>query len=154
MRTASLVLGIVGGVLAVIFGVMCIIGGIVAGSFVGHVDELNTALENWDTMTNDDWNINDSDIQIDGYENVYNSFLGLGASIIYVIGGFSIVGAALGIIGGALVKKKNVVAGILMLVASVPSLFTGFGIIASILLIIGGILALIPEKPSASPVQA
>ncbi len=155
MKTASLVLGIIGGVLAVIFGIVYIIGGIAAASLVGSADALaNTLGEFGDAMEAEGWTVEDADVDFEGFDDVYNASVGAGITMIYVVGIISIVGAVLGIVGGAMVKKKNVVAGVLMLVAAVPSFFTGLGILASILFIIGGILALIPDKQAAPPVQA
>lgn len=155
MKTASLVLGIIGGVLAIIFGIIYIVGGIAASSLVGSADALGNTLDEFsEAMEAEGWVVEDADLDFEGYDDVYNASVGAGITMVYVVGILSIVGAVLGIVGGAMTKKKNVIAGILMLVAAVPSFFTGLGIIASILFIIGGILALIPEKQSAPPVQA
>lgn len=143
MKTASLVLGIIGGVLAIIFGIIFIISGIAVNSLFGSADALaDTMGELSEQMEAEGWTVEDSDVDMSGYD----AAVGAGLTTIYVVGALSIVGAILGIVGGAMAKKKNVLAGILMLVAAIPSFFTGLGIIASILFIIGGILALIPDK--------
>ncbi|OQA46708.1 MAG: hypothetical protein BWY46_01989 [Firmicutes bacterium ADurb.Bin300] len=120
MRTASLVLGIIGGVLAVIFALIFMASGALVGSLGGA-------------------------FEIEGNLPA-DQAAGLVASSLYIIGGLSIVGAVLGIVGGAMAKKKNILAGIFLIVAAIPSLFTGLGIIASILFIIGGVFAFIPQK--------
>ena len=129
MKTASLVLGIIGGVLAVIFAVVFIAGGALMGGLT-------------DAIT--------SQVEAEGWEVVEgqsaSAAVEVAAGTLWLIGIASIVGAVLGIVGGALAKKKGVVAGILMVAAAIPSFFTGLGIIASIMFIIGGILAFIPQK--------
>lgn len=135
MRTASMVLGIVGGVLAVIFAIVFIIG----GAFVSNVGSALDSLAN--ELENQGWEVEDNGVS--GMVDATAGAVGFG---LWGVGILSIIGAVLAFIGAAKVKKSNVVAGVLMLVASVPSFFTGLGVIASILLIIGGILALVPES--------
>lgn len=138
MRTASLVLGIVGGVLAVIFALIFMLSGAVVGSMGGALTEMQG--QGWEV----EGNLGDMTI---------DQATGFAASWFYIAGGASIVGAILGIIGGAMAKKKNILAGILLIVAAIPSLFTGLGVIASILFVIGGILAFIPQKENQTTVQ-
>lgn len=133
MRTASLVLGIVGGVLAIIFALIFIMG----GAFVGNMGSV------LGEMGGDGLVIEGNDISID-------QAVGVAVSSFYILGGLSIVGAVLGIVGGAMAKKKNIFAGVLLIVAAIPSFFTGF--IASIIFIIGGILAFIPQKDNQAAV--
>lgn len=142
MKTASLVLGIIGGVLAIIFAIVFIVSGALvntfADSFSSGMDELTEQLkaEGWEVTDNAEIPAN-----VSGLANA-------AAGSFWIIGILSIIGAVLGIVGGALAKKKNIVAGVLLLIAAVPSFFTGLGFLASILFIVGGILALIPEKPA------
>lgn len=145
MKTASLVLGIIGGVLAVIFAIVFIAGGALMGSLTQGMDKLSAQME------------------AEGFEIVQNKTAsalasdaaGAAAGTMWLIGIASIIGAALGIVGGALAKKKGVLAGIFMLVAAIPSFFTGLGVIASLLFIVGGILAFIPQKsPQDLPQRA
>lgn len=138
MRTASLVLGIVGGVLAIIFALVFMLGGAFVNSMGGALTEMES--QGWEVESDL------GDMTIDGAT-------GLAASMFYIVGGASIVGAILGIIGGAMAKKKNIVAGVLLIIAAIPSLFTGLGIIASVLFVIGGILAFIPQKENQATVQ-
>jgi hypothetical protein len=138
MRTASLVLGIVGGVLAVIFALLFMLSGAVVGSMGGALTELEG--QGWE-------------VESDLGDMTIDQATGLASSWLYIAGGASIVGAILGIVGGAMAKKKNILAGILLIVAAVPSLFTGLGVIASILFVIGGILAFIPQKENQPAVQ-
>lgn len=143
MRTASLVLGIVGGVLAIIFAIVFMVSGAFFFSVASGEAE-GIAIE-----------VNDVSIDVDeaafGGADEASIVVGAASGFFWIIGILSIIGAVLGIVGGALAKKKNVVAGILMIVAAVPSFFTGIGFIASILFIIGGIFALVPESKPVQP---
>ncbi len=129
MKTASLVLGIIGGVLAIIFAIMFIASGAL----------VNTAV---DTLEG-----------FDAFDEVYNAAVGATTTWLYVAGILSIIGGILGIVGGALAKKKNVLAGILLVVAAIASLFTALGFIATILFVLAAVFAFIPEK-SAPAVAA
>lgn len=136
MKTASLVLGIIGGVLAIIFAIIFIGSGALVGSMAQGIDELTAQMEEegWEVVEDESVSVLATDVT------------GAAAGTLLFIGIASIIGAAMGIVGGALAKKKSIIAGILMLVAAIPSFFTGLGIIASVLFIIGGIMALIPQK--------
>ncbi len=145
MKTASLVLGIIGGVLAVIFALIFMLGGAFVNAGASVISEAgNEALGELSEQL-EGLEVNGADVDL----STLSTGVGTVATWFYVIGALSIVGAIVGIVGGALVKKKNVVAGILMIVAAIPSFFTGLGIIASILFVIGGILALVSGKESA-----
>jgi hypothetical protein len=158
MKTASLVLGIIGGVLAIIFAIFFMIGGAVMNSAANYVSEMDDFGGAMDELTQqleaEGLTIEDNDVDYSSLDDAINYGAGAVAAGLYIAGILGIIGGIMGIVGGALAKKKNVVAGILMLVAAVPSFFTGLGFIASILFIIGGILALIPDKQAAPPVQA
>lgn len=157
MKTASLVLGIIGGVLAIIFAIIFMVGGAFmdsAANYVRDMDDFGAAMDDLTyQLEAEGFTVEDSDVNYDALDDAINYGASAVATGFYIAGILGIIGGILGIVGGALAKKKNVVAGILMLVAAVPSFFTGLGIIASILFIIGGILALIPDK-NATPVVA
>lgn len=140
MKTASLVLGIIAGVLAIIFGIIFMLSGALINYGTNYLDEVSSELEDMGWEVDVDVTLSDA-----------GRTVATGATL---IGIFSIVGAILGIIGGALAKKKGVLAGIFMIVAAIPSFFTGVGFIASILFIVGAILAFIPEKSADKPVAA
>jgi|GEM_PF-1522359 len=158
MKTASLVLGIIGGVLAIIFAIITMAGGAFMGGAAGYIqgtDEFGSTMDELtDQLEAEGFVIEDGDVNFDALDDAINYGAGAVATGLYIAGILGIVGGILAIVGGALAKKKNVLAGIFMLVAAVPSFFTFLGFLASIVLIIGGILALIPEKQSAPPVQA
>lgn len=145
MKIASLVLGIIGGVLAIIFAIVFIAGGALMGSLTQGIDKLSAQMEaqGWEVVKDET------------ASTLVSNAAGVAAGTLWLIGIAGIVGAVLGIVGGALAKKQSVIAGILMLVAAIPSFFTGFGVIASVLFIVGGIFAFIPQKsPQDLPQKA
>lgn len=107
MKTASMVLGIVGGIIVMIWGLF-------------NISSLLPVLLSFDISAVD---------------------LLLGK-------GLCIVGAGiLGLIGGIIVRNKNVAAGVIMIIAAVLSIFAYFNLIAIILFILGAIFAFMREKP-------
>ena len=117
MRTASMVLGIVGGALAILTGIMFILMGayFIDGSFFfGGFDYYDS---------------------LDGF---YNSFTSTMFTVYLVLGILTIAAGALGLTGGIIVKKKNVTAGILLIIGAVLTF--------SIPLILAAIFALVKEK--------
>ncbi len=144
MKTASLVLGIIGAAFAIIAAIVFLAGGAFMGAASSVVSNMDEQLGDIIAESSDgDVTVN---IDLDGLDEVTSVAAGAVSVWAYVWCGLSVVGAVLGIIGAVKVKKNNVTAGVLMLVAAVPSFFTGIGIIASILFIIGGILALVSGK--------
>ncbi len=150
MRTASMVLGIVGGVLALLFAIIYLISGAFVSGSANIIDD-------YTNFNNGEF----SDDFFDSYDDgtfSYEFDVNPGAIVDYGIqaaavwlwisGVLSIIGGVLGIIGGAQVKKKNVMAGVFMLVGGVLSVFTGVGFISMVVLVVGGILALVKEKPA------
>ncbi len=136
MKTASMVLGIIGAAFAIIVAIVFLAGGAFLGAASNVVNNMDEELENAISES-----VDGLDVDVD---------LSVAADAVsvwaYVWCGLSVVGAVLGIVGAVNVKKSNIAAGVLMLVAAVPSFFTGLGFIASILFIIGGILALVSGK--------
>jgi hypothetical protein len=145
MKTASLVLGIIGGALAIIFAIVFMAGGALFGAASNVVGDLDQQFEDAILEGVEDSGV-DVDVDLSGLDGAANFVTGTFSAWAYIAGGLSIVGAVLGIIGAVKVKKSNVAAGILMLVAAIPSFFTGIGFIASIVFIIGGILSLASGK--------
>ncbi len=138
MRKVSKVLGIVGGVLSLVMGVLCILGGVLLMTFgsgimtdiIQHFSKINT----FDTPGF----IFDFSAQISGVVMIF-------------VGFFSAASGVLGLIGGTMVLKNNVTAGVLMIVAAGIGLLLSGGWIATILLILGGIFALVKEKQPQAP---
>lgn len=143
MRTASRVLGIVGGCIALLIALFAIFGGVV---FMAIIPNFENVFESEDFDFDNDFD--DSIFNQDEMEQASRQggmmFLAVG-SVIFICG-------VLGIVGGILVKKHNILSGIFMLIGGVISFFTVWGIIVAILLILGGIFALINESKDSVPV--
>lgn len=184
MRKASMVLGIVGGVLAIMFAAFTMFCGAVVNTIDNNVEQIvafedgdwvfegdevtiklddmfgrivvNTIGDNVEQIVafeDGDWTFEGDEVTIEledmsgemvGFTT--STAFGIASSYLWIAGILSIIGAAFGIVGGGIVLKKNVLAGVFMLVAAVPSFFTGIGFIASIIFIVGGVLALLPVK--------
>lgn len=124
MRNTATILGIVGGILGMIFSAVVIIAGI-AMQFVGTI------------MPN----------EVDVPMNIHR-LLPLFGNMAIARGIGALIFAIVGLIAGINVKKKHQLAGIFLLIAAIAGyifLFIGF-IIPGILFIIGGILALVSKE--------
>lgn len=137
MRKASKVLGIVGGSLSLAVGLLCIIGAVVMmtvgpdffTSLMDIFDDMNATVE----LTSD---------------FMFNWTAQIGGIVILIFGVFKIACGVIGLVGGIIVPKKNVTAGVLMIVAAAVSLLLAAGWITTILFTLGGIFALVKEKPN------
>lgn len=161
MRTASMVLGIVGGVLAILLAVLFLMSSALIGDLVTEAlddAELTVNGDRFEVLGFDVYAQENSIVvespsfmfemkntggMVGSMSDAGAQFLGIA---LIVIASLSAAGGVLAIIGGAFALKKHVAAGVLMLAAAVLSFFTILGIFASLLLIVGGILALIPER--------
>ncbi len=135
MRKASMVLGIIGGSLAIFVALFTMLGG-VAFSYLGQTDVWT---ENIEEATKDD--------SVFDAETVTAAFEGpkFAANVFLVIGAVIFISGVLGIIGGAIVNKNNIAAGVLMLLGGMIALFTLWAFISFILLLLGGIFALVKD---------
>jgi len=123
MRNTATILGIVGGILGMIFSAVVIIAGI-AMQFVGTI------------MPN----------EVEVPMNIHR-LLPLFGDMVVARGIGALVFAIIGLIAGINVKKRHQLAGVFLLIAAIAGyifLFVGF-IVPGILLIIGGILALVSK---------
>ncbi|MEL7603479.1 MAG: DUF4064 domain-containing protein [Bacillota bacterium] len=123
MRTASMVLGIIGGALAVLGGIMLII----FGSFFGSSDFMQFGLPG------------------DFSSGMFSSMFSMIATMYTVMGILYLPGGIVGLTGGIIVKNKNMAGGILLIISAVLTL-------GSIPLILAAIFALVKEKPKAPEV--
>ena len=149
MKTASMVLGIIGGVLAVILALVYIFAGALADTFAGSTDKLNNTFNELSEIAEDqNWDYVEADIDFDFGElnTSYNEAVSAAITWMYIASALGIVGAILGIVGGALVKKKNIVSGVLLIIAAVATIFVPVGFICTILFVLAAIFALIPDK--------
>ena len=124
MRNTATILGIIGGILGMIFSTVIIIAGI-AMQFVGTIIP------------------NDVDIPM----NILR-LLPLFGNMAIVRGIGALIFAIVGLIAGINVKKRHQLAGVFLLIAAIAGyifLFVGF-IVPGILFIIGGILSLVSKE--------
>ncbi len=139
MRKASSILGIVGGALSLFVALLFVVGGILLMA-------LNTN-GIWDFVRHFDVNIPYFGDQI------YNWIPGFTGIVVIIVGILKAACGALGLVGGTMVKKNNVTAGVLMIVAAGVSLVITGGFFSMVLFTLGGIFALVKEKPPVTPVQ-
>lgn len=168
MRTASMVLGIVGGVLAILLAVLFLLSSsLISGIVTQALDnaELTVNQDRFEIVGFDVYaqetslivESSDFRFEIKNAGGMVGSMSDAGAKFVnialIVIASLSAAGGLLAIFGGAFARKKHVAAGILMLAGAVLSFFTIFGIFASLLLILGAILAFMPIKkqPDQTP---
>lgn len=171
-----MILGIVGGAIALILAIALFVG----GSFVASFPWMNYSNGNWnynnssdfdwssDSFDSSDWNWNDdysSDKwnnladSLDNYDSGYAETLvpeimedmpGVVQSAVSAVFIFPAICAAiagvLGLVGGIIVKKRNVAAGVLMIISAVLSLFSFFNVISMALFIVGAVFALMRDR--------
>jgi len=134
MRKASMVLGIVGGVVAILVALFAILGGVLFST-------VNTTLF--------EENIDEESYSIDIED--YRQQSKVGSIVFIVIGSIIFIAGLLGIIGGIIVKKNNIAAGVMMLIGRVITLIAIWAILAFIPLLLGGIFALVKDNSSTLP---
>lgn len=133
MRNASMVLGIIGGVISVLLGLFLILTG---ATFF-----MKTSL--WEPINNP------TELTRDFLPD--SRLISFSATLFIIFGVLSFIAAALGLIGGIIVKKKNVASGVMMIVAAVLSIFAYFNLISMTLFIIGAVFALKKEPQNVMP---
>ncbi len=129
MRTAGMIMGIVGGAIAILFGAFFIFG-----------SAMFFSMGSWNSYMSD------------SYSQAQQASSITGGTVFLVIGIIIILTGVLGLVGGLIIKKKNVAAGVMMIVAAGLSLFSFFNIISMVLFILGGIFALMRDR-SQIPTQ-
>jgi predicted PurR-regulated permease PerM len=127
MRNASMVLGIVGGAISILLGFFLVLCGLMV---------MYTSTLEYTNATSERMSLEESESQ--DIEPIIKTIgaIYLGSGIVSVIAG------VLGMIGGIIVKKRNMASGVMMIIAAV---FSFFNILSMILFILGGIFALIKE---------
>lgn len=139
MKVASMVLGIVGGVMAIIVAIIFIVMGSVMVSMDSGIDFDVQIEKSGFPFDRHFWFSGNSDNMAQGIINRIGIFFLAGGTISFITG-------ILGIVGGAIVRKKNVTAGVLMIIAAVLG--------ASVLFTLGAIFALIPDKKAKPALEA
>ena len=132
MKTSSMVLGIIGGAISILFGLFLVLGG------VAFLDD-----SIWeDTYNNYDGVISESEL-METNSMAGTTFLSMGIC--------SVVAGILGLVGGCIVKRKNVASGVMMIIAAVLSIFGFFNLVSIVLFVLGGIFALKRETQPVMP---
>ena len=118
MRKASMVMGIIGGALALLFGLLYIFG-----------SSLFFSVNSWGG---------------DNFEafSPQNASASIGGTVFLVIGICMLIGGVLGFIGGLIVRRKNVAGGVLMIVAAV----LGINLFSLVLFVLGAVFALMRDR--------
>ena len=128
MRKASMVLGIIGGAMSLLSALSSIVIGIIMSSDTGFFANMFNKM----------------------YSGVFNIKADTWGVVLIVCGASQVICGVLGLVGGLMVKKKNITAGVLMIIsAGVSLLITGW--LAVILFTLGGIFALVKEKQPVPP---
>lgn len=145
MRTASMVLGLVGGCIALILAILFVVGGLMLTSILPDVfdSDLFDELEAYEEF--------EDAVDMDLAEETMDFAFNIGGSFLWIYAALLVISAVAGIVGGIIVKKKNVAAGVVMLVGGVLTLITIWGILSGLLLIAAGILALVKDKNAGEP---
>ena len=167
MKTAGLVLGIVGGALSILFSLLFIFGAlglsyfsvydseVYEGQYDGGLaqhEEFNAFSEEYDfnfTFDGNSW-----DYQFSGSDNpdpIVRSSINWALIWMIISGIGGLIGGILGIIGGIIIRSKRIASGVMLIFAAVLSILTILGILSTIILIIACIFAFIEEKPPYGP---
>jgi Protein of unknown function (DUF4064) len=129
MKNASMVLGIIGGAIAIVYGLFLVLGGAVF---------MNTSM--WENNYNTSKSMSDVVPESQYIQETTT------AGIVFLSFGIgSAIAGALGLIGGIIVKKKNVASAVMMIIAGGLSFLAFYNVLSMILLILGGIFALMKE---------
>jgi amino acid transporter len=153
-----MVMGIVGGAIALIVAVLLFLGSVA----VTNLAPWNNTYEyNYDYDYDDDFSHWDDDNEFSSWDDDFKQDLmfesqdvakNVAGTMFLVPGIIAAVAGIMGLVGGIIVKKKNVAAGVLMIIAAVLSLFSFFNIVSMVLFILGGVFALMRERQN--PVYA
>ncbi len=149
MRKASMVLGIVGGTIGLLFAVLLIFGGLAYINLAPHNITLypHDVPNSWDVLTDNDFDVFAFDGLNDFFDDFYYETLitdrAVMGTVFMVLGVCTAIAGVLGLVGGLIVKKKNVAAGVLMIIAAVLSFFN---IISMVLFVLGGVFALMRDR--------
>jgi hypothetical protein len=137
MKKASHILGIIGGVLALVGAVGCIIFGLLIAVFAPGLAGFISGF-----MTG-------SEAQL---PSLFSMFSQIGGIAIIIAGVVMVAIGVLALLGAKNVNINNTKAGVLMLVAGGLSLCTGWGWVITVLCVLGGVFALVKEKaPGIAP---
>lgn len=150
MRKASMILGIIGGVMGILAALLSFAMGSMFNS-----DVMQDAMQQSIEMAQNDPQYAEAygDIEYEFDSPEVQQGLNIAGGLFKGLGIFMIAASILGIIGAAIVKKSNIAAGIMMLLAGIGLLFTVWGILSFILFLLGGIFAFVKDNSQAAPVE-
>ena len=153
MRTAGMIMGIVGGAIALLFAILIIFGGLTfmnLGIWDGSYDydydfDTDLNLDSLDNLDDLDFNVDFDDYASDSiaYRDAEEMGLAFAGTFVLVFGILTGIAGVLGLVGGLIVKKKNVAAGVMMIIAAVLSFFN---IISMALFILGAVFSLMRDR--------
>ena len=136
MKKASHILGLIGGVLALVCAAACIIVGLLIVLFAPSLAGFIAGF------------LHGPEANLPG---LFGMFTQIGGAALIIAGLIMAAAGVLALVGAHHVGKRNVKAGVLMLVAAGLSLITGYGWVITVLCVLGGVFALVKEKTPAAP---
>ena len=136
MKKASQILGLIGGVLALV----CAAGSIAGGTLIAAV---SPGLFNFIPGM-----MGGPGPHLAGFFGLFGQF---GGVALIIAGAFMIAVGVLALVGANEVPRNNVRAGVLMLIAGGIAMITGFGGPIMVLCVLGGVFALVKDKAPGNP---
>jgi hypothetical protein len=137
MKKASHILGLIGGILALVAAGACIIVGLLIAVLAPGLAGLISGF------------VHGPEIQL---PSLFGLFSQIGGIAIIIVGLVSTAIGVLALVGAKNVDTNSTKAGVLMLVAGGLALFTSIGWPITVLCVLGGIFALVKEKtPDCAP---
>jgi len=145
MRKASMILGIIGGVLAILVGLITLFGGMALTKGLSGVMQgvTETAVNSSDDITIE--GLDDFEASLDEAEGALTNLVVLHATSTLIAG-------LAGLIGAIIVKKYNKVAGGAMILTAIILVSTAH-ILSFILLFLGGLLAFLKDKKATPDME-
>lgn len=150
MRKASKIIGIIGGVLAILTGLFIIGSGVIFKTVMPAM--MDTAFEQAEFETVE--YADGTEFSVEDYDKMFTQTSSFAINIFLIFGSVIFVSGVVGTIGAAIVNSNNVAAGVMMLISAVACLFTLWGFLSFVLLLLGGIFALVKDnKYTPAPPQ-
>ncbi|MEX1376508.1 MAG: DUF4064 domain-containing protein [Eubacteriales bacterium] len=150
MRKASMVLGIIGGVLGILAALLSFaMGSLFKSDALTDMMEQSIEIAEADPEFAEAYG--DMDIEYELNSEEFEMGTKMAGGILNGIGIFMVIASVLGIIGAAIVNKNNIAAGVMMLLAGIGLLFTVWGILSFILFLLGGIFAFVKDNSQPEP---
>ena len=136
MKKASHILGLIGGVLALVCAAACMVIGLLIVLFAPALAGVIASF------------LHGPEANLPG---LFGLFTQIGGIAVIIAGLAMAAVGVLALVGARHVGRNNVKAGVLMLVAAGLSLLTGYGWVITVLCVLGGVFALVKEKAPDAP---